>query len=81
MPTGQIIYDLERKRVLREINRYLDELGVLRVGRYSEWKYLMSDTCVLGGRRAARMVTGADDDTDWSGVAITTDDVPDEQAS
>ena len=47
-----------------------------RVGRYAEWKYLMTDACVLGGRRAARQLRGEDDDVDWTGVAITDDDVP-----
>jgi protoporphyrinogen oxidase len=81
VPTGQIIYDLNRRTVLREVNRFLDHHGVVRVGRYSEWKYLMSDTCVLGGRRAAQLLRGRDDDTDWSGVAITYDDTPEEKAS
>jgi protoporphyrinogen oxidase len=80
VPTGQIIYDLNRKKVLRVVNDYLDKMGVLRVGRYSEWKYLMSDTCVLGGRRAAQLLRGHDDDTDWSGVTITYDDTPEDQA-
>ena len=81
VPTGQIVYDLDRKGALREVNSYLDEHGVIRVGRYAEWKYLMSDTCVLGGRRAARILQGKDDDTDWKGVAITADDVPEDAAS
>ena len=38
----------------------------------------MSDTCVLGGRRAALRLREQDDDTDWAGVAINPDDVPDE---
>jgi protoporphyrinogen oxidase len=80
VPTGQIIYDLQRRAALRVVNEYLDRMGVLRVGRYSEWKYLMSDTCVLGGRRAAQRLKGLDDDTDWTGVAITSDDTPDEDA-
>jgi protoporphyrinogen oxidase len=76
VPTGQILYDLERREVLRRVNDFLDRHGVLRVGRYAEWKYLMTDACVLGGRRAARQLRGQDDDADWTGVAITDDDVP-----
>jgi protoporphyrinogen oxidase len=76
VPTGQIIYDLNRRNVLRHVNRFLDQHGVLRVGRYSEWKYLMTDACVLGGRRVARQAK--DDDTNWMGVAITDSDVPDD---
>ena len=78
VPTGQIIYDLNRRTVLRRVNKFLDHHGVLRAGRYAEWKYLMSDACVLGGRRVARQVKEMDDDTNWSGVAITDSDVPDE---
>jgi protoporphyrinogen oxidase len=78
VPTGQIIYDLNRRTVLRRVNRFLDQYGVLRAGRYAEWKYLMSDACVLGGRRVARQVKEMDDDTNWSGVAITDSDVPDD---
>jgi hypothetical protein len=78
VPTGQIIYDLNRREVLRRVNRFLDMHGVLRVGRYSEWKYLMSDACVLGGRRVARQVREMADDTNWEGVAITDSDVPDD---
>ncbi len=78
VPTGQIIYDLNRREVLRRVNRFLDQQGVLRVGRYSEWKYLMSDACVLGGRRVSRHVKDLPDDTDWTGVAITDSDVPDD---
>ena len=78
VPTGQIIYDLNRRDVLRRVNRFLDQHGVLRVGRYSEWKYLMSDACVLGGRRVARQLKDMHDDTNWTGVAITDSDVPDD---
>jgi protoporphyrinogen oxidase len=78
VPTGQILYDLNRRTALRRINEFLDQHGVLRVGRYSEWKYLMTDACVLGGRRTAMRLLGRTDDTDWVGVAITDDDVPDD---
>src|SRR5262249_27976647 len=78
VPTGQIIYDLKRRDVLRQGQRFLYPHGVLRVGRYSEWKYLMSDACVLGGRRVARQLKEMSDDTNWEGVAITDSDVPDD---
>ena len=78
VPTGQIIYDLNRREALRRVNRFLDQHGVLRAGRYSEWKYLMSDACVLGGRRVARHLKEMPDDTNWEGVAITSSDIPDD---
>jgi hypothetical protein len=40
----------------------------------------MSDACVLGGRRTALRLREQNDDTNWDGVAITDDDVPDEVA-
>jgi hypothetical protein len=76
VPTGQIIYDLNRRAVLRQVNRFLDEQGVLRVGRYAEWKYLMTDACVLGGRRVARQLRELSDDTSWEGIEIPESDIP-----
>ena len=76
--TGQIIYDLNRREALKIVNGFLDKHGVERAGRYAEWKYLMTDACTLSGRRIASRLTGNDDRIDWSGVAITKDDVPDD---
>jgi protoporphyrinogen oxidase len=76
--TGQIIYDLNRREALSTVNAFLAKHGVERAGRYAEWKYLMTDACVLSGRRVASRLTGKDDRIDWSGVAITADDVPDD---
>ncbi len=53
VPWGNVIFDLDRRTALAEIDAYLDRLGVLRAGRFAEWKYLMTDACVLSGRRAA----------------------------
>jgi protoporphyrinogen oxidase len=50
---GNVIFDLNRAAALREVERWLDQVGVLRAGRYSEWKYLWTDGCVLSGRRVA----------------------------
>lgn len=52
-PWGQVIYDHNRKPALDRIKEYLDELGVLRAGRYSQWGYLMTHDCVLRGRKVA----------------------------
>jgi hypothetical protein len=49
---------------------------VLRVGRYAEWKYLMTDTCVLGGHRAARQLKELSDDTNWEEIEIPEGDIP-----
>jgi protoporphyrinogen oxidase len=53
VPWGNVIFDLDRRAALEVVDGFLDDVGVLRAGRYAEWKYLMTDACVLSGRRAA----------------------------
>jgi protoporphyrinogen oxidase len=53
VPWGNVIFDLDRATALAEVDGFLDRMGVLRAGRYGEWKYLMTDASVLSGRRAA----------------------------
>jgi protoporphyrinogen oxidase len=53
VPWGQVIFDHQRRPALEVINSFLDSVGVVRVGRYAEWKYLMTHDCVLRSRRAA----------------------------
>jgi protoporphyrinogen oxidase len=52
VPWGQVIFDHNRREALEVINSFLDSVGVVRVGRYAEWKYLMTHDCVLRSRRA-----------------------------
>jgi len=56
-PWGQIMYDHNRKAALDRINSFLDQFGIIRVGRYSEWGYLMTHDCVLSSRDAAERIT------------------------
>jgi protoporphyrinogen oxidase len=53
VPWGQVIYDHNRKSALQIVNAFLDSMGVVRVGRYAEWKYLMTHDCVLKGKLEA----------------------------
>ena len=53
VPWGNVIFDLNRRAAVKVIDDYLDRVGVVRAGRFAEWKYLMTDACVLSGRRAA----------------------------
>ncbi len=53
IPWGQVIFDHNRRMALEVINGFLESVGVARVGRYAEWKYLMTHDCVLRSRRAA----------------------------
>ncbi|MFZ0635609.1 MAG: FAD-dependent oxidoreductase [Candidatus Acidiferrales bacterium] len=53
VPFGQVIYDHNRKGALQIVNEFLDRVGVVRVGRYSEWRYAMTHDCVLKARHEA----------------------------
>jgi protoporphyrinogen oxidase len=52
-PWGQIVYDHNRRPALDVINAYLDRVGVVRAGRYSQWGYMMTHDCWLRGRKVA----------------------------
>ncbi len=55
-PWGQVIYDHHRKPALELINAFLNKFGVICVGRYGQWGYLMTHDCVLNGREAAERI-------------------------
>jgi len=60
VPWGQVIFDHNRKAALQIINSFLDSVGVVRVGRYAEWKYAMTHDCVLKAKHEAeKMVSKA----------------------
>jgi protoporphyrinogen oxidase len=52
-PWGQVIFDHNRKSALQTINTFLDSVGLIRVGRYAEWKYAMTHDCVLRAKHEA----------------------------
>ena len=53
IPWANIIFDLNRREALGVVNAYLDKVGVIRAGRYSEWKYHWTDDCILAGKDLA----------------------------
>jgi len=53
VPYGQVIYDHNRKGALQIVNAFLDRFGVVRVGRYAEWRYAMTHDCVLKAKHEA----------------------------
>jgi protoporphyrinogen oxidase len=53
VPYGQVIYDHNRRGALQIVNAFLDRVGVVRVGRYAEWKYAMTHDCVLKAKHEA----------------------------
>jgi protoporphyrinogen oxidase len=71
VPQGNPIFDLNRRGAMAEITAYLEHVGVLLAGRYAEWKYLMTDACVISARRAAALATGRPVDFDDTGIAIS----------
>jgi protoporphyrinogen oxidase len=71
VPQGNPIFDLDRRAAMEEIHRFLDRIGVLLAGRYAEWKYLMTDGCVISARRAATALSGRTAELDDAGSAIS----------
>ena len=56
-PWGQVIYDHNRRPALECVNKFLDSVGVIRAGRYSQWGYMMTHDCVLRGKKVAEHLT------------------------
>jgi protoporphyrinogen oxidase len=52
-PWGQVIYDHNRRAALDRVKSFLDSVGVIRAGRYSQWGYMMTHDCVLRGKKIA----------------------------
>jgi hypothetical protein len=55
-PWGQVIYDHNRRPALEIINSFLDKMGVIRAGRYSQWGYMMTHDCFLRGKMVAEHI-------------------------
>jgi protoporphyrinogen oxidase len=53
IPFAQIIFDHNRQACLDTVSAFLDKHGVLRLGRYAEWDYLMTHDCVMGSLQIA----------------------------
>ena len=59
VPQGNPIFDLRPPGGHGGDHRRTSIASVCsRVGRYAEWKYLMTDACVISARRAAGRITG-----------------------
>lgn len=58
-PIAGIIFDHDRAAALQAVNEYLDELGILRVGRFGEWRYLWTDQAFESGEQAAQLALDA----------------------
>jgi protoporphyrinogen oxidase len=51
-----IIYDLDHRRNVDIIHRYLKSLGIIPFGRFGMWEYLNMDHSILNGRQTAQRV-------------------------
>ena len=53
---ANVIFDLERERVLPIVHDYLDSIGIVYVGRYGEWGYIWTDEAFLSGEKGAQKI-------------------------
>lgn len=60
IPYANVLFDHHRKDNLRIVNKYLDGLGILRCGRYGEWKYFWTDTSLLSGLESVDKILSKD---------------------
>lgn len=53
---ANVIWDEQRAVAVATIHDYLDEIGVVRCGRYGDWDHSWTDESFLSGERAGREV-------------------------
>ena len=53
---ANVIWDHQRAAAVRTVHGYLDEIGVVRCGRYGDWDHSWTDEAFLSGERAGRAV-------------------------
>jgi protoporphyrinogen oxidase len=56
VPTGNPIFDHDRRTALDTIFPFLEDHGVMSLGRFAEWEYLMTHDCVMASRQVAEEV-------------------------
>jgi protoporphyrinogen oxidase len=56
IPYANIIFDLEREEALPVVHAWLEEMGIVYVGRFGEWGYQWTDEAFKSGERGARKV-------------------------
>jgi UDP-galactopyranose mutase len=56
LPYAYVVYDHGRKQRVDMIREWLEGLGILLAGRYSEWEYYNSDHAFTAGKQAAETV-------------------------
>jgi protoporphyrinogen oxidase len=56
VPWANVIFDHDREPALEKIMGFLESHGVLTLGRYAEWEYLMTHDCVVASKQIAQKV-------------------------
>ena len=56
VPWANVIFDHDREPALKKIMGFLESHGVLTLGRYAEWEYLMTHDCVVASKQVAQKV-------------------------
>ncbi len=59
LPYGNVAFDHGMIRRRDQVRAYLEEVGILPVGRFGEWDYLWSDQCFLSGKKVESLFTSA----------------------
>ena len=58
---ANVIFDLDRERVLSIVHDYLDSIGIVYVGRYGDWDYHWTDQAFLSGENGAMKLLDSKD--------------------
>ena len=56
---ANVIYDHDRAAALGIVNQFLDEVGILRCGRYGDWNHAWTDEAFLSGEIAGERALAA----------------------
>lgn len=48
-----IVYDLDHRKNVNIIHEFLNEIGIVPIGRFGKWEYLNMDKSILDGKNAA----------------------------
>jgi protoporphyrinogen oxidase len=51
---ANVVFDHKREKVVSIIHQYLQELGIVCIGRFGEWDYLWSDQSLMSGKKVVK---------------------------
>jgi len=59
LPYAYVIFDRNRASALDSVFRFLNESGIMSIGRYGTWSYSTMEQAILDGRDAACRIAGS----------------------